>query len=494
MRLSSDFIFSRLSPRMSISQRGASISELRLTPPLFYHFGMEYQDDAIYIGRSEDFQQAPRGVSCLIVSIGGFPFSGMPNSKACIFSVTSNDDMLYVFNCIQEVFHEADSWYAGITSVRETTADLDEIVELTSGFLGLPIIYVNERLEVVTSTAQSGLEDVANEYTSPQSISQFADSHQMHIRLREPFVYHVDEIDADMYCINLFIRETYRGVLILQLPDDERARRGCEALFELFSEVFVKAFKKRDDRELGRGGNRKAALVDLLNRMPVPEARLENAGLTSQGWFCLAAKPVSYMANIPYEYIVDRLEAACLGLIAIAYNDHIVLLVPCVEKEYQKEILFSLTEPLRELSLKAGCSFVFESVRAVYTAFRQAVIALGMAAQSSDAGDGPVFTFTDYALDYALKNSVGELSPHSIISDNLTRMREEDELLWETLKVYLDNEMNVSETSRELFVHRSTLQYRLKKIESLVDLSTPRERLYARYCIYLYELYQKLDA
>ena len=122
MRLSSDFIFSRLSPRMSISQRGASISELRLTPPLFYHFGMEYQDDAIYIGRSEDFQQAPRGVSCLIVSIGGFPFSGMPNSKACIFSVTSNDDMLYVFNCIQEVFHEADSWYAGITSVRETTA------------------------------------------------------------------------------------------------------------------------------------------------------------------------------------------------------------------------------------------------------------------------------------------------------------------------------------------------------------------------------------
>ena len=39
-----------------------------------------------------------------------------------------------------------------------------------------------------------------------------------------------------------------------------------------------------------------------------------------------------------------------------------------------------------------------------------------------------------------------------------------------TLQAFFDNNLNVSETSRKLFVHRNTLVYRLEKIKKLTGL------------------------
>ena len=48
-----------------------------------------------------------------------------------------------------------------------------------------------------------------------------------------------------------------------------------------------------------------------------------------------------------------------------------------------------------------------------------------------------------------------------------------------TLRCYLDNHCNVVQTARELFIHRSTLLYRLEKIKEILesDLSSPDEIL-----------------
>lgn len=45
--------------------------------------------------------------------------------------------------------------------------------------------------------------------------------------------------------------------------------------------------------------------------------------------------------------------------------------------------------------------------------------------------------------------------------------------------VYLCNNRNVLQTAKELYIHRSTLSYRLKKIYKIsgVDLDDPKERL-----------------
>ena len=45
-----------------------------------------------------------------------------------------------------------------------------------------------------------------------------------------------------------------------------------------------------------------------------------------------------------------------------------------------------------------------------------------------------------------------------------------DEEILSTAQTFLDNNLNVSETSRKMFLHRNTLNYRLEKIEKTTGL------------------------
>ena len=43
-------------------------------------------------------------------------------------------------------------------------------------------------------------------------------------------------------------------------------------------------------------------------------------------------------------------------------------------------------------------------------------------------------------------------------------------LLWEFFQAAFDNNLNVSETSRQLFLHRNTLVYRIEKLQKVTGL------------------------
>lgn len=45
-----------------------------------------------------------------------------------------------------------------------------------------------------------------------------------------------------------------------------------------------------------------------------------------------------------------------------------------------------------------------------------------------------------------------------------------DEVLFETLKIWIENNMSNQKASEQLYIHKNTLQYRLKKIEELTEL------------------------
>ena len=47
----------------------------------------------------------------------------------------------------------------------------------------------------------------------------------------------------------------------------------------------------------------------------------------------------------------------------------------------------------------------------------------------------------------------------------------EDKDMMETAERFLENSLNISETSRDLFMHRNTLMYRLDKIERITGLN-----------------------
>lgn len=71
-------------------------------------------------------------------------------------------------------------------------------------------------------------------------------------------------------------------------------------------------------------------------------------------------------------------------------------------------------------------------------------------------------------LIYQLPVNLCEMFIEEIFGDKIPVELDEETLI--TINTFLDNNLNVSETARQLYVHRNTLLYRLEKLEKLTGL------------------------
>ena len=98
--------------------------------------------------------------------------------------------------------------------------------------------------------------------------------------------------------------------------------------------------------------------------------------------------------------------------------------------------------------------------------------------------DKRMHPFNDISFDYILDQATKKLPGYMLCHERLLFLQEHDDSsgsdYMRTLRCYLDNHCNVVQTARELFIHRSTLLYRLEKIKEILesDLSSPDEILY----------------
>ncbi|MDT5367293.1 MAG: hypothetical protein QOC62_1724, partial [Mycobacterium sp.] len=68
---------------------------------------------------------------------------------------------------------------------------------------------------------------------------------------------------------------------------------------------------------------------------------------------------------------------------------------------------------------------------------------------------------------------------------------EERELLFETFRVWQENDASVSAAAAQLFCHPNTVRHRLRRIEKLTDRSLSRPRDLAEMCL-AFEVYRRL--
>jgi DNA-binding PucR family transcriptional regulator len=78
-----------------------------------------------------------------------------------------------------------------------------------------------------------------------------------------------------------------------------------------------------------------------------------------------------------------------------------------------------------------------------------------------------VFSFQDVALDYLTKDKIGQ----SPIMTSLKEAFDLDQEIKEIIKTLWLNQGNITSTSKELYIHRNTLQYRLDKFYERYGLS-----------------------
>lgn len=187
--------------------------------------------------------------------------------------------------------------------------------------------------------------------------------------------------------------------------------------------------------------------------------------------------------NITPAGLFGYIEAQIAEGRALLYREDIAVVVNLTAaKTSLSAILSGLAYILREGLFRMGVSTELTQFSDLHDGYTQASVALNCGKASGSMLW--YYHFEDYALDYLLDCGRRQIQPRLLGSEKLRRLQaydaENHTELYHTLEVYLQLERNVVQTAKALFVHRSTLFYRLDRIKKLVELDLDNEsvRLY----------------
>ncbi len=184
---------------------------------------------------------------------------------------------------------------------------------------------------------------------------------------------------------------------------------------------------------------------------------------------------------------------------AFVYGQGIVVCVNLTIKNSSiSEVLSGLAIILREGLFKMGVSTELHDFLYFRQGYLQACAALRLGQKSGSMIW--CYRFDDYMMDYVLARSTEQISPTLLCSPKLRILKQYDEKnhteLYRTLQIYLSLERNVLQTANTLFIHRSTLFYRLERIQKLAktNLDDAAERLALQYSFALMELVKEPES
>ena len=178
-------------------------------------------------------------------------------------------------------------------------------------------------------------------------------------------------------------------------------------------------------------------------------------------------------------YIENAIPASC----AIEHRGNAVVFINvdlCTLSD--NEISQRLAGFIRDSMLNAGYSRTLLGHFNFQRQYLQASLALSVGRRKNPSHW--IHHFNDVALTYMLEQTTRRLPAYMLAHERLLALKNmadsSNSPLYHTLQVYLENHLNLTKTSEDLFIHRSTLLYRLDKIHNILhsDYDNPEELLY----------------
>ncbi|SFG47082.1 transcriptional regulator, CdaR family [Lachnospiraceae bacterium C7] len=161
-------------------------------------------------------------------------------------------------------------------------------------------------------------------------------------------------------------------------------------------------------------------------------------------------------------------------------DEHNIVLVKDVsdinEKHMEKELnkiaclLVDTLQMEAMIKVRVGYGNVVYQIPEITESYQEAKMALEV---------GRVFSFTDSTISYAklgigrlihqLPMSLCDMFIKEVFGDGIPEILDDEESM-STIMNFFANNLNISETARQLYVHRNTLVYRLERIEKAIGL------------------------
>ena len=505
MKLNADIIFDNLSQSITTESYGHKKKELTLKRPELYNgAGREFKSNQIYISHVDRLPLDPVfGNSVVIISVGGNPPITYLVGKCVCFLIKDTTDLFTIFNLVQQIFDKYDEWDTGLQNILNTTANIKEMVELSFPIFENPILVIDSNFHYLAYSKIIDSQDELATYRPDQNgsiglngLDEYLKNYGLNMSMVEPFLMTLRDILY--FSINLFEKNIYAGNLTIPFVL-HKERQSDIALAQYFAKIIESSFKKYTTILSSHENILKNILQDLLNCFPVDTRRLQylQEGNLNGKYICLKMKLKSRSQKVPVEYLCTLIESSFSGYVAFEYESSIVTFIDVNKISCEEDTLSDmLIKFLQEMNLIAGVSHEFSNLSMARLYYRQACVAIEIG--SSIDPNLSYYPFHDYVLLYMISHCMGEFPLELLLTQGICQLLEHDldsqANYIITLRTYLNNNMNITKTAEELFVHRSTLMERIKRIEALLqtNLDNPDERLRLQILLKIIETNEKL--
>lgn len=510
MEITSELLFDVLSGQYRISRHGRGMGSASLPLPVFYMRGSQPCRGAVYIVRTQDMPEAVHE-PCLFICLGSRPVHVTDRWQGEVFYVLDCDtDILTLFNAVQGIYEKISRWTDQMRELVEKKADIEELVRVSIPLFENRIFVTDYELQMLAyceSVEIAGHKEIrlcqGPDRIPEKNSMSFESVYRHQISLKEPYVYlaTVNGRQEESYCINLFLGDAYIGCCSL-CEDIRPLRESDYLLFRQFADYVRQALAVQSMLPASRFASLKTVLSELLQCFPVARSSLNRAleffqkenglSLPPSGWCCAVIRSANRSKTLPSGYLCETLEHMLPYCTAVPWEGDLAVYCVLLEGEASVASVCEILEPyLRDMNFQAGVSCAFRDIYKAHSYYLQS-IAILETGQDLEAGEC-IYRFEDYILFYMLRHSGGAFEAEMLLSGGLRMLLEQagNAELRKTLRMYLDNECNASRTAQNMYLHRSTLLSRLEKIKSFVDLDTPKQRLYLRMCLYLYDRFAK---
>ncbi len=413
-------------------------------------------------------------------------------------------DMTDLAAHIRQLFQMYDEWELRLIQAMSQRQNVDAICRIIQPILRNPVMVHDEEFKVLgfvdspeTPFNYSVLE-TGTEYMNESAVKDLtlrADfrtallKHKPHIWL---------DLDDSTYSmvLNLFQDDvTYIGQFVVD--QIQEFRKGLSALMYFIGPYFVETIRYFGTASIDHKEIFKETCIRYLTH-PTAEIRhtlIEE--LASQNWkqhddyVCIiihGSKQSVESYLTAYESIL--LDHHILNSVSLHYRKGWLMIYNLTQSKKNREEMYSeFTTIIRENILYAGVSLVFHDFLRFPEYYKAALAALETGRKNSDTQW--IFRFEDVITEHILTNGSDSLPLSVLIPPGLERIIEHDQQYdteyYKTLRNYLFYDKKTVRAIEDLYVHRNTFSFRMKKIHKMIELNLNNEevKLYLKIIIHL---------
>ena len=472
----------------------------KLASAEIYYGQNELDSSTVYVAESQVFEKHPVLVEDVcVISIGDCQWE----ERMCsVIQINTKQAWQKVYNDVSDVFKRYLAWDRELLYILKSGGGVYELTVSAYNFLGNPL-YIHDKdfniLAIPTWVVGMGEVEVDNltgKKTVPLETIQRLDHNPAY---RETLKDHKAKLwdppyakNRQMYA-NIWMEEkVYCGRLLIRELNTS-FKPSTFILAEHFAKIVAIAIEQ-DQFQMDEENSIEKMLKQYYLTGKIEESylleRLGMLGWKRKGYYqCLILELHDNNGLVNIRKVKSTIDIKIQNGLSFIEKNKIYMVYNAQNNVSDNQQIEILKNICNNANISVGISQHFEDFLNVneYHNVAYKTIEIG----KDKYPEKKIFYFKDYVLDYILLHFRKEFRDEVICSQGVQKLQKSDrenhtEYI-KTLTTYLNHNGQQTATAQALFIHRSTLMYRMEKIQNLLhmDLNIFENRLYLLISIYI---------